>query len=295
MEDLKHYESMLSKEGQDAYKILLRGLTNHQDIIVIPTALPPEDSYSVAAAVDFDNPQLFFVNFNDLEFVHFNEPGTLSCWGVRGAYYMSEEECAKINEIMIDEINGILTESLKEASIESRYWKLYNWLLKRCSTGWCREYEEYFPNAASSLIGPLLLEETMCEGYAKAFKLLCDKVNEMLPADQCYECIVASEYDDAGNENSLGHAWNTMIKDDTKWLHCDLAKEPDDEERHGRYFMISEEELRRKWMIDDDSEMTATVLTKQDSMDRNSHVVISGNIYINGDVNLFINSFRSGR
>lgn len=294
MKDIKHYKSKLSKEGQKAYEILLRGLTNHQDIIVIPTTMPPEKAYSVAEAVDFDNPQLYFVNFHDLEFISLDEPGTLRCWGVIGAYYMNEEECKRIDSIMTDEIREVLSESLKETSFENRYWKLYNWLLKRCSTGWCKDFEEYFPNAASSLIGPLLLDETMCEGYAKAFKLLCDQLNEMLPANQRYECIVSAEYDDTDSENSLGHAWNTIIVNDQEWLHCDLAKEPDDEERHGRYFMISEEELRRKWMIDDNPEMITTVHTQQEIKEYNNPdnpVVINGNIFINGDINITFNSF----
>lgn len=314
MKDEKYYERRLSDEAREVYETLLRVLTDHQEYIVVPTELAPEESIgnAIVKAVDLDNPQLYYVRFDDLCILPPEELGIPNFWAGYGSYYMSEEVCAKIDSLIAAETSDLLIEAAKEKTFEGRYRKLYNWLLKRCSTGWCTEYKEQFPDAANSIIGPFILEETMCEGYAKAFKYLCDKLNEMLPADQRCECIVAAEYSDAPGKNDIGHAWNIIIKNEQEKLHCDLAYEPSDEELHGRYFMISEEELHKKRMIDRNKASRAAKdpkmhelsgnsaeapvsFAKEKSRDCNDHIAINGNIYINGDVNLFFNSFKNDR
>lgn len=51
---------------------------------------------------------------------------------------------------------------------------------------------------------------TVCEGYAEAFKILCDKAG--IP------CIVV-----VGQANGVGHAWNYVKMEDNKWYAVDLT------------------------------------------------------------------------
>lgn len=51
---------------------------------------------------------------------------------------------------------------------------------------------------------------TVCEGYAEAFKILCDKAG--IP------CIVV-----VGDANGGGHAWNYVKMEDNKWYAVDLT------------------------------------------------------------------------
>ena len=75
MENTRYYKGKLSKEEQRIYEILLQGLNNHLDIIVIPTNMPEENAGEIVNAVDFDNPQLYYVNFEDLGIQVVDEPG----------------------------------------------------------------------------------------------------------------------------------------------------------------------------------------------------------------------------
>lgn len=64
--------------------------------------------------------------------------------------------------------------------------------------------------------------EPVCEGYAKAFKIVCDYLD--LP------CVLAS---------SVDHMWNNVKMDDGEWYNMDLTWDDDDEEDICRdYFLI---------------------------------------------------------
>lgn len=62
---------------------------------------------------------------------------------------------------------------------------------------------------------------TVCEGYAEAFKILCDKAG--IP------CIVV-----VGDANGGGHAWNYVKMEDNKWYAVDLTW--DDQGDYGTFY-----------------------------------------------------------
>ena len=65
----------------------------------------------------------------------------------------------------------------------------------------------------SSPIGSLVEPGSVCEGYAEAFKLMCDKLN--IP---CVEII-----GNFNEDNTEAHMWNYVQMDDGKWYGVDVT------------------------------------------------------------------------
>ena len=72
---------------------------------------------------------------------------------------------------------------------------------------------------ASSAIGALVEPGVVCEGYAKAFKLCCDRIG--------VPCIVV--FGNLNAEAQTGHAWNYVKMDDGNWYAVDVTWDDVDE------------------------------------------------------------------
>ncbi len=65
----------------------------------------------------------------------------------------------------------------------------------------------------SSAVGALVEPGVVCEGYSKAFKLICDRIG--IP------CVcVFGNWD---KETSMAHMWNYVLMDDNKWYAMDVT------------------------------------------------------------------------
>lgn len=94
--------------------------------------------------------------------------------------------------------------------------------------------------------------EIVCEGYSKAFKLLCDKYD--IP------CIVVP-----GNinpENNTGHMWNYVLMDDGEWYGVDCTWDDTDSELNPtRYnYFLKGSEIFNKNHIPDTEYYTAAFI-----------------------------------
>lgn len=67
-----------------------------------------------------------------------------------------------------------------------------------------------------SAYGSLVNHKSVCEGYAEAFKLLCDKAG--------IECILVTGMSLPANETTMeGHMWNLVHMDDGEWYAVDVT------------------------------------------------------------------------
>ncbi|MBQ1464753.1 MAG: hypothetical protein IIZ18_08090, partial [Ruminococcus sp.] len=66
---------------------------------------------------------------------------------------------------------------------------------------------------ASTALGALVEPGVVCEGYSKAFKLICDKLN--IPC-----VLVYGNYDES---TQVAHMWNDVLMDDGKWYPVDVT------------------------------------------------------------------------
>lgn len=106
------------------------------------------------------------------------------------------------------------------------------------------DYDNYLngtiPRKSHLAVGPLMHGVAVCDGYARAFKLLCDYVG--------IECVVASGTAWSGG----GHAWN-QVKVGGKWYNIDVCwDDPVSSQPVLRYdeFLLSDERFYKDHVKD---------------------------------------------
>lgn len=90
--------------------------------------------------------------------------------------------------------------------------------------------------AIYSIYGALINGHAVCEGYARAFKLLCQSAG--------LECILVT-----GDSKGVGHLWN-MVKLEGNWYHVDVTWDDLKEEPHHTYLNLTTLEIRADHDID---------------------------------------------
>lgn len=198
---MNYYFDLLSERQQDVYKEIINCFSRCKYEIEIPT-LPHIEIEKIVEAVNMDNPWLFYVDFSRykiricdcLHQIVFNPLYSIK---------QIKELNAKIN----DSISKF--ETIRQLSDLEKEITIHNSLLKKIIYDSTNSSEIQL----HSVIGPLLSKRTVCEGYAKAFKLLCDSFD--------ITCIVVCGELDTEGKKEL-HAWN-MVKLNGSWMHVDVT------------------------------------------------------------------------
>lgn len=98
------------------------------------------------------------------------------------------------------------------------------------------EFDKYGENTIYSAYGALVNGHAVCEGYARAFKLLCYYAG--------IECILIT-----GDSKGIGHMWN-MVKLEGNWYHVDVTWDDLRSEPHHTYLNLTELQIRADHDID---------------------------------------------
>lgn len=125
---------------------------------------------------------------------------------IRISYKLSEEEA----RLQRDETNRATTEILSNIPLGDDYEKalyIHDEILKRCS------YSTADRKTANSAYGCLVKGKAGCEGYSKAFMLLCEKAG--------LECITVTGKA-TSNGQSVYHMWN-KVKISGAWYNADVC------------------------------------------------------------------------
>ena len=122
----------------------------------------------------------------------------------------------------IEEYNELVEDILKDVPNTTRYAQvqyLNDWLTKHnayCSTYDPQNSPQIVWSPLSALRGTNGDEGPVCEGYSRAFKVLCDKIN--IP------CILAVGDAKSSKEGeSESHMWNEVKMNDGKWYAVDVT------------------------------------------------------------------------
>jgi len=190
----------------------------------------------------------------------------------------------------------VLSEAVNERDFADRYWKLYDWLMNRSESV---EYRNASPEAGC-ITGPVLFHEATCEGYAKAFKYLCDQLNDTLPEDQRRDCIVAkAEIPNPAEGDAPGHAWNIIFDEDGEAYYCDITcdKRKNIAQNEAIGFMFTEKEVFKDAAAEEYEEyyeeVDATcVVAEPYSLDEKPatgfSITINGTVLVNGNIQINI-------
>lgn len=172
---------------------------------------------SAVNAVLFDMPEIFWVNQNKITVSPNSLPYsynkrtmlytyTLESITISPAYYSGFSdfnEIAEYKEILEKAVEDFVVdgdttvEKLKDIHDKISYFTYYDMNAK-------------FP---SSALGSLVTSGSICESYAKGFKMICDREN--IP------CLcVFGNYDD---ETKTAHMWNYVLMEDNCWYAVDVT------------------------------------------------------------------------
>lgn len=187
---------------------LAQGIREQRDKISIPMVLPPADDEEIAGlllrqvelAIDSvrrDAPEVFWISLGSygIEWNGTRESGqgTLT---VDMGYCLSPDEVAAMEAQLETVIGGILSQAPSDPALAAVYF--HDWIVE--NTVYASDLME--PQAdmqgyeyGFNIDGVFLQARAVCEGYSKAFKLLCDRAG--IPCRTVY-----------GVADGENHSWN---------------------------------------------------------------------------------------
>jgi hypothetical protein len=207
----RYYYSRLSKAEQKIYSALYQGVQKFEQQIYLPGAnLDQETIHKIFHAVTEDNPHLYYFNQTCMD-IGSNPLGMV----LMPQYFCSQSQVETYNGRVQECVNRIVVElDLVNASALEKEKRIHDYMATNIV------YDEEALHitkvdrlvAAHSIIGVFARQRAVCEGIAKATKLLLNTVN--IP------CIVVSGT--AALEQQDNHSWNIVKIDDAAY-HLDMT------------------------------------------------------------------------
>ncbi len=186
------YRDLMSDNDRKAYDVLVEGIINNDVTVVADKA--DTDIPTLIDYIHYDHPQLF-------SFRAYAYSVTDSGITVEPSYLYSPQDYFSLRKKCIKLTKDIIR-PFKKLDDYDKVKGIHDWM--------CIHYQyEDIDEESHSIIGPLLYNIGVCEGFSELFKLLMD----MLDVPCSIPCgIVAKER----------HAWN-CVQIRGKWYHVDVT------------------------------------------------------------------------
>lgn len=211
MKNERYYYGIMNKEEKQVYKMIYEGLKMRAYNIVVSVYSSPESVQETYLRVLYDNPLLFYVNQTVVKMT--GEPGY---WILLPEYLYVNREIAAITNDIHRIVNKI---AVKANLLKGNEFRLEKCLHDSVVKSVAYDYDALKKNDcfnAHSIVGAFLDKKAVCEGIAKAFKLLCNEFE--------IKCIVvlgkANKRGDFSGEDY--HAWN-LVKIGDESYHVDVT------------------------------------------------------------------------
>ena len=204
----RYYYSVMSTDERKVYKIIYYGLKSRTYRIVVSSFLPIDTIQEIYLRVLYDTPLLYYVNQTVIRM-----QGSLGNWVLLPEYLYTKNEIEQIDNELKSIVNKIKNKADLFKKNEFRLEKcLHDSVVKSVAY----DYESLKKTDcfnAHSIVGAFIDRKAVCEGIAKAFKLLCNEYG--------IKCIVV-----LGKANKDGvygdddyHAWNLVkIADESYYV-----------------------------------------------------------------------------
>ena len=203
----RYYFTKLPAGEQEIYKQIQSGWENLRKAITvnIPTEKNIPDISRIIEYILWDSPGLFFVDRNKFRIFYLGRKMT-----IEASFYYEKKQIAEYETRLRQEIRKIMAHySVMGLNEYDKVLALHDCLAKNV------KYENGLHSETSySVLGGLLKRKTVCEGFAKTYKLLCDEAN--------IDCIVVSGTATPEGNKSERHAWN-IVKLGVNYYHVDVT------------------------------------------------------------------------
>lgn len=197
----KYFYSKLDNSGKKVYEKILDGWLNYKESITISGFNGKVDYKDIFRYVYDDNPELFYIDFNRVSVMF--APFT-SIVSMKLLYPQSR--CEQIKQDIADVV--LKVERLCKPGVDKER-VVHDYLVQNVSYS-----TDLYAADAHNIKGALIDGSAVCEGYARAFKLLCDAVE--------VPCIMVSGTATDSNGITEKHAWNIVRRNKNNY-HVDVT------------------------------------------------------------------------
>lgn len=225
MRNERYYYSIMSSEEKKAYKMIFEGLKMRAFNIVVSLYLTLEEVQEVYIKVLYDNPLFYYINQTVIRM-----QGNPGYWILLPEYLYTNNEINRINVEIRHVVNKV---KLKADTFRNDEFRLVKCLHDSVVKSVAYDYDSLKKKDsfnAHSIVGAFLDRKAVCEGIAKAFKLLCNEYG--------IKCIVVlgKADKDANFDEESYHAWN-LVKIGDESYHVDVTWDNlyDEDFRHISY------------------------------------------------------------
>ena len=202
----KYYYLQLDDSGKRVYNSILSAweARNPNSSFRLNPPNAKTDIYKILTYISLDNPGLFYVDFTKIISASSSTSTT-----VQANFIYNERQITVLEKQLETVITKILTS--RKFDTMDKYDKeltLHDYLVKNVS------YVDDPNNDTTSIVAALISNRAVCDGYAKAFKLLCDQAG--------LSCIVVSGKATPLNMPEESHSWN-IVKLNGVCSHVDVT------------------------------------------------------------------------
>ena len=234
---MEYYYEKLSSLGKAYYRQLLSAFSQRKSSASSSPLLTQDSFEAAVSAVNYDHPELFYVNFQTQRFTHDFRGFTLQIG------YLYPDAIVKLIRQKIDaQANEIIkaAEPYRNKPAYVQYRFLHNQLLQKVKYDFSALTSPQSNIEAYTIAGALNMHLAVCEGIAKAFKYLCDKLGLF-----CVLVTGKSFFAQVGAQ--VNHAWNIVELEDG-YAHIDVTWDinASSQSRYNRYdyFCINDEDAK---------------------------------------------------
>ena len=198
---INYYYDQLNKEQQRAYYAIKEGLSNLQDSFAVPMMSRKELS-DIYFMIRMDWPEIFYsVTFS---YRHYTNSTVVE---MIPQYLFSKDKIREHRQAMTSRINKLARQT-EELDEKNKVLFIHDFLVKNV------RYDKLKKEYSHEIIGALGNGVAVCEGIAKAVKVLCDRLNIW--------CIIALSEANPEKGIKYRHAWN-VVKLNGQFYHLDVT------------------------------------------------------------------------
>jgi hypothetical protein len=199
-----HYYSKLSYSNQKVYRLVSSSLYSRKERVSVVGRYASDDLFTIARYVLLDDPKLFFVDSKRIQLYQSGKTNDL-IFSFLYSPVIASDMMQKVDVKVKAILNAVIQDDIsREKYIYTHLANNTNYNNRGASN----------QNADNHMIGPLLNGLAVCEGYAKAFKHLCDAAS--------LHCIVVTGTAISPNGGEEPHAWNIVMVNDS-YYHVDVT------------------------------------------------------------------------
>lgn len=210
---MEYYFSKLNCQEQKYYRKIIEAIKHEEASVEFKGFSNGDSLKNVVNAIKYDHPELFYVNFRNLSYL------TTQVDIIYQIHYYIKPALRKKAIYDLEQKIKLVLEKAYIANLRSDFEKcrwIHNYLVKNiCYHFDAIKYPDNFPQSFN-IEGVFKNRTAVCEGIAKAFKLLCDRLGV-----DALVAIGEALSEDAVNIGG-NHAWN-IVRLNGEYAHIDVT------------------------------------------------------------------------